>query len=1012
MKHKNYTQKQKKVIGNTNSKPFSATLKFFLIFSMSLFMLSFVIAPIEIRLTKSILDFDNSKRVIEHTGQQYPELRIENTFGLGKDIWLGNLTKNTDDCYDDCSAETTITITEATELVSDVRFMMEGWNGRRSEIEIESYNFYIKSAGNWIPYQIGEVLVAGTYELRLEGDKGNIATVDWQIKTNGKWLNEWADWSGTLNDNLFAYWKMEDQTSELNTSIYNLLNAGTQPTFQPGIIGDASNFSGTNHQGWNTTLYNQESNFNETGDEFTISFWINQTSLTGTQSYIINRDDDTFAGWFINFNAATNVIRANDFNGVGVFNSNPITSDRWYHIVLRKNSTDLAFIINGTLDTQTTNTAPANTNLAQQPISIGMDSDGTSVMKGRIDEIGMWKRALTDAEISDLYNSGSAVTYPFPTGITLNSPGANELVTEGFFNCSAVIPTGSSATITNITLWHDLSGTFQRNESNTTASTLNESTFNLTSIPSGFFNWGCSAGDSDGAEGFSVNRTLNSNIIKNKTTFNTTTLVTSSELFIGEFTTVGSPTITNPLVIYNGTAHTGTVTTNGDNFNISATLDVPSTTGTANFHYDFSVNSVNFSTNVSTQSFTDFELGICDATLGDNYVNFTFADENNETTLNSSIPTSNFTYYLGTGDTSKELIYTNTTTHFSYALCANPNNETLNINSRIQYESPGYQQRVYDPIAIAYTNTTTNTTLYLLSDVDGIFVTFQVVNNADQIIGGVFVNATRLIGSSQQLVGEGFTDSSGGLTMWLDPDFVHIFNFEKVGFTTLTSSFAPTQTSYTINLGTNTSTTTNDLTRGIAFNITPLFNSPLYDAFDYLFSLNLSSSFYTVDEFGIVLSNTTDILSTNSSTVNGGSVDFTYNVSGQDNLELQYWWKINNTYMNASNFYVVLASGGTEWSINRTVSDFRIYLGEGMFGMDDFAVALLIFMVLMISVGIMSFKFGLTSPTAMSVLIFAVILFLDVGLNLMSTLNPFGVPHFITIFAALIMGSILMRGLR
>ena len=33
--------------------------------------------------------------------------------------------------------------------------------------------------------------------------------------------------------------------------------------------------------------------------------------------------------------------------------------------------------------------------------------------KGTIDELGIWNRALTDADVSKLYNNGNGLSYPF-----------------------------------------------------------------------------------------------------------------------------------------------------------------------------------------------------------------------------------------------------------------------------------------------------------------------------------------------------------------------------------------------------------------------------------------------------------------------------------------------------------------------------------------------------------------------------------------------------------------------
>jgi hypothetical protein len=48
------------------------------------------------------------------------------------------------------------------------------------------------------------------------------------------------------------------------------------------------------------------------------------------------------------------------------------------------------------------------------PFSIGTwPGIGGQNFLGEIDEVGIWSRALTSGEISDLYNSGSGLSYPF-----------------------------------------------------------------------------------------------------------------------------------------------------------------------------------------------------------------------------------------------------------------------------------------------------------------------------------------------------------------------------------------------------------------------------------------------------------------------------------------------------------------------------------------------------------------------------------------------------------------------
>jgi len=55
------------------------------------------------------------------------------------------------------------------------------------QIKVGSYK-------GWIDYNVGDVLPAGTYDVKLLGEKRPTRSVDWIIKTQGKTIDEWATW--------------------------------------------------------------------------------------------------------------------------------------------------------------------------------------------------------------------------------------------------------------------------------------------------------------------------------------------------------------------------------------------------------------------------------------------------------------------------------------------------------------------------------------------------------------------------------------------------------------------------------------------------------------------------------------------------------------------------------------------------------------------------------------------------------------------------------------------------
>ena len=61
----------------------------------------------------------------------------------------------------------------------------------------------------------------------------------------------------------------------------------------------------------------------------------------------------------------------------------------------------------------------------------------------------------------------------------------------------------------------------------------------------------------------------------------------------------------------------------------------------------------------------------------------------------------------------------------------------------------------------------------------------------------------------------------GSITFWLNPDFAHSLAFEKNGYEPFYLAQFPTQATYTITLGTSTSSSINDYIRGITYTILP-----------------------------------------------------------------------------------------------------------------------------------------------------------------------------------------------
>lgn len=161
---------------------------------------------------------------IKYYDKEENSILIRNNFIL-KDLEKATLLSNTYNCISNCKAEKEITIYDDGVLIEDLRFYRMFMNGSKelSEPRRHSLKYYadvgesvcdgklifkqlngtkirechIEFNGNnreWVNYNLGTEVKAGTYQVELTGRKKIYQTYDWQIKLQGRWINEWATW--------------------------------------------------------------------------------------------------------------------------------------------------------------------------------------------------------------------------------------------------------------------------------------------------------------------------------------------------------------------------------------------------------------------------------------------------------------------------------------------------------------------------------------------------------------------------------------------------------------------------------------------------------------------------------------------------------------------------------------------------------------------------------------------------------------------------------------------------
>lgn len=394
------------------------------------------------------------------------------------------------------------------------------------------------------------------------------------------------------------------------------------------------------------------------------------------------------------------------------------------------------------------------------------------------------------------------------------------------------------------------------------------------------------------------------------------------------------------------------------------------------------------------------DLSYCLTNSSNYYLNYTFKNETiSQERVNSSI-SSSFTYWYNDTANTKSLSFTNLSYNKEYKFCSNYPNISYSSSS-IYYNAESPQRT--DTYSGTIGTSPTSRTLYLLPSSLGSYITFQIINQAQQAITGATITVSS---TSFGTVASATTDSAGSATFFLNPLTSYTIVVSKTGYATNTQTIAPTQTQYTIILQQSYNPTT-DHTKGISF-ITGPTNNILTNNTVYNFSYYLTSSYYTIDSFGFSIYNSSGyVFGTNSSTVSGTNLTLALNTGSNSSLTMNYYWIINSSINNLTRSWTIFNTEGSQFSIKQLFTDLNTYTSTGIFGLTSFGMAIFVFLFIMISTGIVTYKYGLNSSSIYLIVFIEVFVF-DVVLGMIP--NPIGaVTYFPTIVIGIILAALFFK---
>ncbi len=217
--------------------------------------------------------------------------------------------------------------------------------------------------------------------------------------------------ASTLNTSLICYWKLDETSgtrvdSEPTGSAQNLTDNGTV-TSNTGIIGNAGQFTAAN----NEYLSHADSADLSVGNiDFTLAAWVYMDTKP-SETYIVSKGASEYYLRYLGGGTDRFQFVVEGGFTVSANNLGSPSTSTWYFIVAWHDSVNdqLGISVNdGTPNTVSYSSGVTDTT---DVFNIGTVLNLTSVdWNGRIDEVGFWKKVLSAAERTELYNAGAGKT--------------------------------------------------------------------------------------------------------------------------------------------------------------------------------------------------------------------------------------------------------------------------------------------------------------------------------------------------------------------------------------------------------------------------------------------------------------------------------------------------------------------------------------------------------------------------------------------------------------------------
>lgn len=209
-----------------------------------------------------------------------------------------------------------------------------------------------------------------------------------------------------------VFFNFDESSGNATDSVNSLSGVNTSVTYSTGKINNAAYFNGS------AFLTVADNTIIEPASSISFGGWIYISSTSSFQMMLAKGENagDT-RSYEMRCNGTTTQIQVQLRVGGGLYcactSTTAIGTGTWAHVIYTRNGTTQKIYINGVSDTLTSVTNNAgDIDYSTDDLWFGQRNGGLR-FNGRLDMMGIWDVELTQAEVTELYNSGTGIQYPF-----------------------------------------------------------------------------------------------------------------------------------------------------------------------------------------------------------------------------------------------------------------------------------------------------------------------------------------------------------------------------------------------------------------------------------------------------------------------------------------------------------------------------------------------------------------------------------------------------------------------